>query len=317
MGQVNKKPIKLKWSISVDYKNGKALWEQCHGQMQAAGSCWEGKDKQLRQDIFHHPAVTEEFTPKSFDQKYYHGLSSKIAYAFFSLKKKCTKSWISYCSRCLQPPVTQSLRHRHNCFALEQSWGSLGFTVVLINRHQVHVEQIQGKTEKILYWFLLSRFNSSRRDSKCSRRTVLLHLLLVAKQKNFPIIITTQTPTWQDNIYLRLVSSSLFPSWDSWLCSYARRKTMIEGFSLVLHFLNIKRRQWQFCWKEMWYVTFSQHASKLLLMWSKPALFSKLCQEEAITLQKFGGMEITVGHFTAKSSITLIMNHLKPSHSPL
>lgn len=40
-------------------------------------------------------------------------------------------------------------------------------------------------------------------------------------------------------------------------------------------------------------------------------------KEEAITLTNSGGMEITVGRFTAKSSITLIMNHSKPSHSPI
>lgn len=56
---------------------------------------------------------------------------------------------------------------------------------------------------------------------------------------------------------------------------------------------------------------------KAALKWSESALFSKLCQEEAITLKNSGGMEITVGCFTVKTSITLIMNHFKPSHSPL
>jgi len=44
---------------------------------------------------------------------------------------------------------------------------------------------------------------------------------------------------------------------------------------------------------------------------------SKLCQKETITLQYSGGMEITVGLFTAESSITPIMNHLKHSHGLL
>lgn len=54
--------------------------------MQAVGSWWEGMDKHLHQDVFHHPAATKEFTPKSFAQKYYHGLSSKNACAFLPLK---------------------------------------------------------------------------------------------------------------------------------------------------------------------------------------------------------------------------------------
>lgn len=42
----------------------------------------------------------------------------------------------------------------------------------------------------------------------------------------------------------------------------------------------------------------------------------QIIKEEAITLKNSGGMEITVGRFTAKNGITLIMNHSKPSHSP-
>lgn len=53
----------------------------------------------------------------------------------------------------------------------------------------------------------------------------------------------------------------------------------------------------------------------LLLKWSESALFSKF-QEEAITLMNSRGMEITVGHFIAKSIIAL-MHHLKPSRSSL
>jgi len=40
---------------------------------------------------------------------------------------------------------------------------SLGFCIILLNRHKVHVEEIQRKPEKNLYLFLLSHFNSSRR----------------------------------------------------------------------------------------------------------------------------------------------------------
>lgn len=44
---------------------------------------------------------------------------------------------------------------------------------------------------------------------------------------------------------------------------------------------------------------------KLLLKWSESALFSKLCQEKAITLKNSGGMEIPVGHFSAKKAVLL------------
>lgn len=184
------KPIKLTWSISIVYKKKEWLYGRC-----SMGRCkWCAAAGSVRINSCVRTSVTQ-LPPRSLPQKCCLGLSSKSVCVFFSPKNSAPSP------KHLIPGSACSLLRWYNRFVLEQScssgWGQ-GFEI------QLHIDKkapnasraITNKTGKILYWLLLSHFSCYRRESKCKRRMVLLHLLWVSKQKKVSAILNTQTPIW-------------------------------------------------------------------------------------------------------------------------
>lgn len=128
---------------------------------------------------------------------------------------------------------------------------NLRFSLKLISRHQVQIKQ--RKTEESFTVFFSYSLTFTEEIANVEEESI------VPPVSGFKIKIFLHHEQRQQHTFPDFSLSFPLETVD-----YERIKATSASF-LALYFHNIKREQWQFHQKVMWYVTFSHHTLKLLL----------------------------------------------------